>query len=98
MDGSNGIGMTIARNFVDIRNQQRSGRKSITLVQGIPSEFSLKKMLRYFKHTLNCNGTIIADEEHGEILQIQGDRRREVAEFLIHEGIVERDMIRIHGS
>lgn len=33
----------------DIRSQQRNGRKCITTVAGIPKQFSLNKILKYFK-------------------------------------------------
>ena len=38
------------------------------------------------------------DEEYGAILQLQGDKRKEIAEFLLHEGIAEKDMVRVHGT
>jgi len=87
-----------APSFIDIRSQQRNGRKCITLVQGIPPQFSLNKIMRYLKKSFNCNGSIVVDEEYGAILQLQGDRRKEIAEFLFHEGIAEKDHIRVHGT
>ena len=87
-----------APSFIDIRSQQRNGRKCITLVQGIPTQFSLNKIMRYLKKSFNCNGSIVVDEEYGAILQLQGDRRKEIAEFLFHEGIAEKDHIRVHGT
>jgi translation initiation factor 1 (eIF-1/SUI1) len=38
------------------------------------------------------------DEEFGAILQIQGDKKKEIAEFLIHEGIADKEMVRVHGA
>ena len=87
-----------APSFIDIRSQQRNGRKCLTIVQGIPTQFSLNKMLRYLKKSFSCNGSIVVDEEYGAILQLQGDRRKEIAEFLYHEGIAEKDHIRVHGT
>lgn len=31
---------------------------------------------------LACNGTIVADSEMGEVIQLQGDQRKDVQEFL----------------
>lgn len=45
----------------------------------------------------NCNGTILNEEERGEIIQLQGDKRNEVAEFLIQEGIGTKDNVKVHG-
>uniref|UniRef100_A0A915LGE6 SUI1 domain-containing protein n=1 Tax=Meloidogyne javanica TaxID=6303 RepID=A0A915LGE6_MELJA len=35
--------------FCHIRIQQRTGRKTITTVQGIATEYDLKKIVRYLK-------------------------------------------------
>ena len=47
---------------------------------------------------LNCNGTVIDNEEMGAVIQLQGDQRREVAEWLIEEGIATRDEVKVHGA
>lgn len=83
--------------FSDIRNQQRNGRKSVTTVQGLPKGFDLKKMVRALKKEFSCNGTLIDDPEYGHIIQLQGDQRQAVKEFLEREAICGSDQIRIHG-
>ncbi len=40
--------------LVHIRIQQRTGRKTITTVQGIAPEYDLKKIVRYLKKVLFC--------------------------------------------
>ena len=84
--------------YIHVRNQQRNGRKSLTTIQGIPDKFSLKKIIKYLKQEFNCNGTIVSDAEHGKIIQLQGDKRKEVSEFLYYQGIAEREAIRVHGA
>lgn len=37
------------------------------------------------------------DKEVGEVIQVQGDQRRAVADFLATYKIVEKDMIQTHG-
>ncbi|CDJ62399.1 LOW QUALITY PROTEIN: translation initiation factor SUI1, putative [Eimeria necatrix] len=78
-------------------NQQRNGRKSVTTVQGLPKAFDLKKMVRALKKEFSCNGTVIEDPEHGSIIQLQGDQRQAVKEFLEREGICGAEQLRIHG-
>lgn len=34
------------------------------------------------KDSLACNGTIVVDTEMGEVIQLQGDQRKDVQEFL----------------
>lgn len=34
-------------------------------------------------YRLACNGTIVNDTEMGEVIQLQGDQRKDVQEFLV---------------
>lgn len=80
-----------------MRIQQRNGRKTLTTLQGLPKEFDAKKILKNFKKVFACNGTIVEDDELGYILQLSGDQRLKIAEFLVNEKIAEKANIKIHG-
>ena len=54
-------------------------------------------VLKAFKKKFNCNGTIVDDLEYGQVIQLQGDQRQNVSQFLIDEGIAKKDIIKIHG-
>ncbi|PWN26212.1 putative translation initiation factor SUI1 [Jaminaea rosea] len=82
--------------YVHIRIQQRNGRKTLTTLQGLPKEFDLKKLLKAFKKDFACNGTLVDDEELGQVIQLQGDQRQKIASFLIEEGIPKAEL-RVHG-
>lgn len=85
--------------IVHIRIQKRNARKCLTLIEGMPKDIDLRKVLRYFKKTFSCNGTIVTNEDTGDrIMQLTGDNRREVANFLKEEQIVPETYIRVHGS
>ena len=56
-----------------------------------------KKILKAFKKEFACNGTVIEDEELGEVIQLQGDHRQKIAEFLLSEELAEKNTIKIHG-
>eukprot|EP00761_Pharyngomonas_kirbyi_P011279 gb/GECH01011304.1/.p1 GENE.gb/GECH01011304.1/~~gb/GECH01011304.1/.p1 ORF type:complete len:111 (+),score=15.44 gb/GECH01011304.1/:1-333(+) len=84
-------------NHVHIRAQQRNGRKSVTTIQGLPSELNFKKLLKAFKKQFCCNGTIVDDEELGKIIQLSGDQRKSVSMFLVKESIVAKENLKIHG-
>ncbi|CAD7948539.1 unnamed protein product [Amoebophrya sp. A25] len=99
--GQTGAGMDggeedVTRQYIHIRNQQRNGKKSFTLITGVPSCFNHKKIVKYLKKSLNCNGNIVEDETFGTVIQLQGDQRNDVAQFLYEEGIAEKDQIRKH--
>ncbi|KAF2265314.1 SUI1-domain-containing protein [Lojkania enalia] len=72
-----------SQNYIHIRIQQRNGRKTLTTVQGLPKKFDQKKILKVIKKKFACNGTIVNDTEMGEVIQLQGDQRKDVQEFLV---------------
>ncbi|GAA5831422.1 hypothetical protein JCM11251_004020 [Rhodosporidiobolus azoricus] len=81
---------------IHIRIQQRNGRKTITTLQGVPAEYDLKKLLKAFKKEFACNGSIEEHDEHGKVIQLQGDQRQNIYEILVDEGI-EKETIKLHG-
>ncbi|KAK4674413.1 Eukaryotic translation initiation factor eIF-1 [Podospora pseudopauciseta] len=86
--------------YIHIRIQQRNGRKTLTTVQGIPSKFDHKKILKVVKKEFACNGTIISDTEMGEVIQLQGDQRTKIKEFLTDKesGLgLDDKTIKVHG-
>eukprot|EP00388_Colpodella_angusta_P019778 GDKJ01049461.1.p3 GENE.GDKJ01049461.1~~GDKJ01049461.1.p3 ORF type:complete len:109 (+),score=23.27 GDKJ01049461.1:469-795(+) len=84
--------------IVHLRLKARNGKKSLTFVENIDPLFDIKKITGYLKKKLNCNGAIHDDEVHGQVIQFQGDFRRDIAEWLVKEGIVAPNGIRIHGA
>ncbi|KAI4945242.1 hypothetical protein J4E86_009128 [Alternaria arbusti] len=70
------------QDYIHIRIQQRNGRKTLTTVQGLPKKFDQKKILKVIKKKFACNGTIVSDAEMGEVVQLQGDQRKDVQDFL----------------
>ncbi|KAF2866080.1 translation initiation factor SUI1 [Massariosphaeria phaeospora] len=89
-----------SQNYIHIRIQQRNGRKTLTTVQGLPKKFDQKKILKVIKKKFACNGTVVADSEMGEVIQLQGDQRKDVQDFLTDkkEGLgLDQKTIKVHG-
>lgn len=42
-----------------------------------------KERLALTRVYIACNGTIVNDTEMGEVIQLQGDQRKDVQEFLV---------------
>ncbi|KAK7693398.1 Eukaryotic translation initiation factor eIF-1 [Cerrena zonata] len=84
------------QNYIHIRIQQRNGRKTLTTLQGLPKEYDAKKLLKAFKKEFACNGTLVDDEEAGKVIQLQGDQRLKISNFLVEEGI-SKATIKVHG-
>lgn len=82
---------------IHLRIQQRNGRKCITTVQGLSESLDLKGILKTFKKSFSCNGSISTDQEYGKVIQMSGDQRENVQQWLIKEGIVSPKEIVLHG-
>lgn len=82
---------------VHIRVQQRNGRKCLTTVQGLADDLDIKRILKAFKKNFSCNGALVKDEELGEIIQLSGDQRTNIREFLIDQEICADSQLVLHG-
>ena len=84
---------------IHIRLQSRSGKKTLTFVEGLAEDLDLKKIIKCLKRTLNVNGAVIKDKQDKEVLQLTGDQRENVREFFIKYKIWEEPdpKIIVHG-
>ena len=57
----------------------------------------MKLILKTWKRSFTCNGAIVEDEELGKIIQLQGDQRMNVRDFLVNEQINRKEDIVVHG-
>lgn len=86
-------------NKIHIRIQQRKGKKSITTVQGLMgfTEIDFKNIIREMKKKFSCNGKFINNKEYGMIIQLQGDQRVDIREYLMTKYEYKANEIVIHG-
>merc|ERR1712168_822524 len=87
----------LLQNKIHIRIQQRNGRKTITTLQGIEEKYDQKKLAKAFKKEFNCNGTVVDDEQYGEVIQLSGDQRNNIQSFLVDCNICKKESIVVHG-
>ncbi|XP_036013666.1 eukaryotic translation initiation factor 1-like [Mus musculus] len=83
--------------YIHVKIQQRNVRKTLTTVQGIAYEYDKKKLVKAFKKKFACNGTVIEHPEYGEVIQLQGDQRKNICQFLIETGLAKDDQLKAHG-
>jgi len=84
-------------NNVTISVNKRNGTKCITSVVGLAKDLDLKKILSYIKKKYNCNGSIIDNEEYGEVITFTGDQKKNIYDFLIKEEINKKEEITLKG-
>ncbi|XP_058286483.1 eukaryotic translation initiation factor 1-like [Hylobates moloch] len=82
--------------YIHIRIQQKNGRKTLTTVQRIADDYDKKKLVKAFKK-FTCNGTVIEHPEYGEVIQPQGDQRKNICQFLVELGLAKDDQLKVHG-
>ena len=85
---------------INIRVQQRNGRKSWTSIEGLENikDIDLKKFTKSVKKKLCCNGSIhTLDTTSEKVTQFQGDHREDIKNLLIKTYNVSEDSIIIHG-
>ena len=67
------------------------------ITQGIGEQFDKKRIVKALKKQFACNGTVIEHPEYGEVIQLQGDQRNNVSQFLGDNGLAAKESLKIHG-
>jgi len=80
---------------------QKTGPRSITLVEGLEDDLDLKRISKAMKRTFNCACVILKNKAGEDIIQLQGDHRTNVRDWLIQQEIVTekdaKEQIVLHG-
>jgi len=87
-------------NKIHIRIQQKRKDKYLTIIQDLDDDLDFKRICNDMRRKFSCNGNVVNDKEFGEIIQLQGDQRTNVKEWLIqNEILTTKDLHRvvIHG-
>eukprot|EP00541_Cyclophora_tenuis_P002677 CAMPEP_0116558050 /NCGR_PEP_ID=MMETSP0397-20121206/9592_1 /TAXON_ID=216820 /ORGANISM="Cyclophora tenuis, Strain ECT3854" /LENGTH=109 /DNA_ID=CAMNT_0004083599 /DNA_START=198 /DNA_END=527 /DNA_ORIENTATION=+ len=92
-----GDGNRSSEEKVHVRVQQRNGRKCITTVAGLADDLDIKRICKAFKKNFSCNGAVQKDEDAKEVIQLSGDQRTNVKEFLVDQEICTSDSVVLHG-
>jgi len=86
----------INEHYIHIRIKQRAGKKSITTVEGLGGE-EAKSILSDVKKQFCCNGSLQQDEKIGTVVQLSGDQRKVLADYLVAKKKHKKENIKIHG-
>jgi translation initiation factor 1 len=88
----------VVENKIHIRLKKRNARKCVTTVEGINETLDFKKIIKHLRHKFNCGGIIAIDEDtENKVLQLTGDQRDNLKNFLIEEKIAIEEDIIVHG-
>ena len=70
----------------------------MTLISGIPDRYDHDKILKHFKKSFNCNGTIQKSNDGSVEYKLSGDQRKSTSQFFVEEGIILPEHIKMHGQ
>jgi len=76
---------------IHLRLQQRSNKKSITVVEGL-DDIVAKNIIPQLRSRLGCSGTF----KEGAI-QFSGDQRRKIIDYIVEKNIARKQDIVLHG-
>lgn len=88
---------TLDSHKIHIMCQQRGARKRITTLAGLDQRIDFKRMLKHICKTYSCNGSIKTDLKQNKVIQLTGDKRDVLKEFLLSEQIVRPNFVVLHG-
>lgn len=87
-------------NKIHFRLQQQ-GRRNLTIIQDLDDDLDFKRICKAMRKKFNCNGNVVEHEDFGMIIQLQGDQRDNVKDWLITNEILTakeaEERIVIHG-
>jgi translation initiation factor 1 len=92
--------MAIQKGKIHIRFQ-KTGPRSITIIEGLDDDLDLKRISKAMKKSFNCAATVLKDADNNEVIQLQGDQRINVNEWLIAQEVITeneaKERIVTHG-
>ena len=91
---------SIVKNKYHIRVQQRNGKKCITTLDGLEEDLDLKRICKAMREAFSCNGNVKMKDEDLGVIQLQGDQRENMKQWLLDQEIIlknEVDRIVVHG-
>lgn len=86
---------------IHIRVQQM-GKKWVTTIEGLDDDLDLKRISRAMKKTLHCSVIVTTTSEEEELIQLQGDQREFLRDWLVSNDILTekeaKDRMVFHGA
>ena len=80
---------------------QKTGPRSITIIEGLDDDLDLKRISKAMKKHFNCSASIHSDKTGNEVIQLQGDQRENVKAWLLEQEILTpqsaKERLVLHG-
>ena len=80
---------------------QKTGPRAITLIEGLDDDLDQNRIAKAMKKAFNCSSSVQKDKNAADVIQLQGDQRTQVKEWLIAQEILTqneaKERLVIHG-
>jgi len=80
---------------------QKTGPRSITLIEGLDDDLDMKRIAKAMKKTFNCASSLHTDKNGNEVIKLQGDHRQNVRDWLLAQEILTekeaKERLVMHG-
>ena len=87
----------INKETIEIITKKRNAKKIITQLKGLNSDYNKKALLSEFKKLFSCNGSLVEDKDNEIFIQLNGNHKLLLNNFLIENNIATKDQIKLRG-
>lgn len=79
----------------------KTGPRAITVIQGLDEDLDQHRIAKAMKKKFNCATTVQKDKDGSEIIQLQGDQRFAIRDWLVRKEILtqkeSQERLVLHG-
>lgn len=81
---------------------QKIGPRALTIIEGLDDDLDQKRIAKSMAKGFSCSTSIHQNKEGNDIIQLQGDQRENVVQWLLSQEIItekdRRERLVVHGG
>lgn len=81
---------------------QKIGPRALTIIEGLDDDLDQKRIAKAMAKVFSCSTSVHQNKEGSDVIQLQGDQREYVVEWLIAQEILtekeKKDRVIVHGG
>jgi len=99
-EGPNKFEFDVQKPKIHVRFQ-KTGPRSITIVEGLDDDLDQPRIAKAMRKVFKCSSSIQKDKDGNDVIQLQGDHRTNVRDWLLAQEIITakdlKERLVIHG-
>jgi translation initiation factor 1 len=81
---------------------QKIGPRALTIIEGLDDDLDQKRIARAMAKAFSCSTSVHQNKEANDIIQLQGDQREHVVDWLLQQEILtekeKKERVVVHGG